>query len=174
MARQHVAFFRNLNLGQRGSPTRAQLLQAFEDAGAGDVVSVRSNGTVAFRSSAPVHTRDVVCSRLIQLTDWCDVAPVRDATWVLGVSERLAAVEGHAEVSLFESRRGFPAALPWRPDSGRLTVVAADRRHAIAVDDEPRTSDATPVLERLLGVPVTSRGAETVLRVADLLAARGR
>jgi hypothetical protein len=174
MAPQHVAFFRNLNLGQRGSPTRVQLLEAFEAAGAADVVSVRSNGTVAFRSSAPVHTRDLVCSRLIEHTDWCDVAPVRAATWVLGLSERLAEVAGHAEVSFFDSRRDFPAALPWRPDTGRVTVVAADRRHAIAADDEPRTSYATPVLERLLGVPVTSRGAETVLRVADLLAARGR
>jgi uncharacterized protein (DUF1697 family) len=174
MARQHVAFFRNLNLGQRGSPTRAQLLAAFESSGATDVVSVRTNGTVAFRSTAPVHTRDVVCSRLIEQTDWCDVAPVREAIWVLGLAERLAGVEGHVEVAFFDGRRDFPAALPWRPDRGRVTVVAADRRHAIAVDDQPRTSYATPVLERLLGLPVTSRGAETVLRVADLLAARGR
>ncbi len=174
MVRQHVVFFRNLNLGQRGSPTRAQLLAAFESAGATDVVSVRSNGTVAFRSSAPVSTRDLVCSRLIGGTDWCDVAPVRAATWVLGLGERLAEVEGHVEVSFFDGRRSFPAPLPWRPDRGRVTVVAADGRHAIAVNDEPRTSYATPALEALLGVPVTSRGAETVLRLADLLAARGR
>ena len=174
MARQHVAFFRNLDLGQRGSPTRAQLVEAFEAAGATDVLSVRSNGTVAFRSTAPGHTRDLACSRLIGHTDWCDVAPVREATWVLGLSERLSAVEGHVEVSFFDTRGDFPAALPWRPDGGRLTVVAADRRHAIAVDDEARTSYATPALERLLGVPVTSRGAATVLRLAGLLAARGR
>jgi hypothetical protein len=174
MARQHVAFFRNLNLGQRGSPTRAQLLEAFEAAGADDVVSIRSNGTVAFRSTAPVRTRDLVCSRLIGHTDWCDVAPVRPATWVLALGERLAEVEGQVEVSFFDARGAFPVPLPWRPDGGRVTVVAADRRHAVAVNDWPRTSYATPVLERLLGVPVTSRGADTVLRVADLLAARGR
>jgi hypothetical protein len=174
MARQHVAFFRNLNLGQRGSPTRARLLEAFEAAGADDVVSVRSNGTVAFRSSAPARTRDLVCSRLIGHTDWCDVAPVRPATWVLALGERLADVEGQVEVSFFDARGDFPVPLPWRPDRGRVTVVAADRRHAVAVDDVPRTSYATPALEQLLGVPVTSRGADTVLRVADLLAARGR
>jgi hypothetical protein len=60
------------------------------------VVSVRSNGTVAFRSSAPAHTRDLVCSRLIGHTDWCDVAPVRPATsrgadTVLRVADLLAA-----------------------------------------------------------------------------------
>jgi len=48
-------------------------------------------------------------------------------------------------------------------------VVHADRRHAIAVNDEPRTSYATPELERLLGLRVTSRGAATVLTVADRL-----
>ena len=174
MARQHVAFFRNLNLGQRGSPTRAQLLEAFEVAGATDVISVRSNGTVAFRSTAPVHTRDLVCSRLIEHTDWCDVAPVREATWVLELGERLAAVGGNGEVAFFDRRPEFPEPLPWRPEGGRVTVVAADRLHAVAVNDVARTSYATPVLERLLGVPVTSRGADTVLRVADLLAGRGR
>ncbi len=137
MARQHVAFFRNLNLGQRGSPTRAQLVAAFESAGAIDVTSVRTNGTVAFRSTAPVRTRDLACSRLIGHTDWCDVAPVREATWMLALGERLSAVAGHAEVSFFDGRREFPHALPWRPDQGRVTVVAADRRHAIAVNDEP-------------------------------------
>jgi hypothetical protein len=174
MARQHVAFFRNLNVGQRGSPSRAQLLDAFAAAGATDVVPVRANGTVAFRSSAPVHTRDLVCSRLIEHTDWCDVAPVRAATWVLALGERLAAVEGHVEVSFYDARRDVPVPLPWRPEGRRVTVVAADRRHAVAVNDVARTSYATPALEELLGVPVTSRGADTVLRVADLLAARGR
>ena len=174
MARQHVAFFRNLNVGQRGSPSRAQLLDAFAAAGATDVAPVRANGTVAFRSSAPVRTRELVCSHLIEHTDWCDVAPLRDATWVLALSEWLAAVDGNVEVSFYDARRDVPVTLPWRPEAGRVTVVAADRRHAVAVNDVARTSYATPVLERLLGVPVTSRGADTVLRVADLLAARGR
>jgi hypothetical protein len=88
---------------------------------------------------------------------------------VLDLAERLAEVEGNAEVAFYDSRRDFPEALPWRPESGRLTVVAADRHHAIAVNDEPRTSYATPVLERLLGLSVTSRGAATVLAVADRL-----
>jgi uncharacterized protein (DUF1697 family) len=174
MARQHVAFFRNLNVGQRGSPTTAQIVEAFTRAGATDVTSVRSNGTVLFRSTAPARTRDRVCSSLIRHTDWCDVAPVRDAPWVLALAERLRTLEGNAEVAVFDARRDFPQALPWRPEGARVTVVEADRRHALAVDDEPRTSYATPVLERLLGVPVTSRGAATLLRVADLLAARGR
>ena len=168
MAR-HVAFFRNLNLGQRGSPTTQQMLDAFAEAGATDVSSVRVNGTVVFTSSSPAHTRDLVCSALIRQTDWADVALVRPAGWVRDLAEVLEGVEGNAEVSFFDSRRDFPESLPWRPETGRLTVVRADRRHAISVNDEPRRSYATPVLERLLGLRVTSRGAETVLMAAARL-----
>jgi len=166
---RHVAFFRNLNLGQRGSPTKDQLLGAFEAAGATGATSVRVNGTVVFASSSPARTRDRVCSWLIEHSDWCDVAPVRPARWVLDLAEGLKGVEGNAEVAFFDARDDFPQAVPWRPATGRLTVVRADRRHAIVVDDEPRTSYATPVLERLLGLRVTSRGAATVLAVADRL-----
>jgi len=174
MPRQHVALFRNLSVGQRGSPTTAQLLEAFTRAGATDLKTVRSNGTVIFRSSSPARTRDQACSWLIRHTDWCDVAPVRDARWMLELAERLGGVDGTCEVAVYDGRRDLPVSLPWRPDAGRVTVIAADRRHAIAVNDEPRTSYATPVLERLLGLPVTSRGADTVLRVGRLMAARGR
>jgi uncharacterized protein (DUF1697 family) len=166
---RHVAFFRNLNHGQRGSPTRAQLLDAFAAAGAADVTSVRVNGTVVFASTSPARTRDLACSWLIRHSDWSDIAPVRPARWVLDLADELVAVPGNAEVAFFDGRRDFPETLPWRPERGRLTVVRADRRHAIAVNDEPRTSYATPVLERLLGVRVTSRGAATVLAVAARL-----
>ena len=166
MAARHVAFFRNLNLGQRGSPTKAQLLEAFADAGAREVESFQVNGTVIFSSSSPVRTSARACSWLIRHTDWCDVAPVRSRTWIGDLVSRLEQVEGNAEVALFDTRREFPEPLPWRPITGRLTVVAADRRHAIAVNDEPRRSYATPTLERLLGVAVTSRGAGTMVRLA--------
>jgi uncharacterized protein (DUF1697 family) len=166
---RHVALFRNLNLGQRGSPTKDQLLGAFDAAGATGVTSVRVNGTVVFASSSPARTRDRVCSWLSKHSDWSDVAPVRSARWVLDLADDLEGVEGNAEVAFFDGRHDFPEALPWRPATGRLTVVRADRRHAIVVDDEPRTSYATPVLERLLGLRVTSRGAATVVSVADRL-----
>jgi uncharacterized protein (DUF1697 family) len=169
MSDRHVAFFRNLNVGQRGSPSTQQILDTFTEAGATEVASVRSNGTVVFTSSSPARTRDRVCSSLILHTDWCDVAPVRSGRWVLDLAERLAGVEGNAEVAFYDGRHDFPEALPWRPESGRLTVVAADRRHAIALNDEPRTSYATPALERLLELRVTSRGAATVLAVAARL-----
>jgi len=165
----HVAFFRNLNLGQRGSPTRDQLLAAFGDAGADDPVSFQVNGTVVFDSTAPVRTLGLVRARLREVCGWHDVAPVRAAAWVRDLVDALGAVGDHAEVSVYDARADFPESLPWRPGRGRLTVVRADRRHAVAVNDAPRTSYATPELERLLDVRVTSRGLSTMHRLAERL-----
>ncbi len=50
-----------------------------------------------------------------------------------------------------------------------MSVVQADRMHAVAMNDEPRTSYATPALEGLLGIKVTSRGLATMQRLAERL-----
>ena len=50
------------------------------------------------------------------------------------------------------------------PDAG-LTVVRADALHAVSLNDLERTSGATWALERRLGMPVTSRGVPTMLRL---------
>ncbi|WP_374315875.1 hypothetical protein [Microbacterium sp.] len=51
-----MAFFRNVNQGQRGHPFTADLLAAFTDAGFPDAVPFQSNGTVIFHSGAPAGT----------------------------------------------------------------------------------------------------------------------
>lgn len=166
---QAVAFFRNLNLGQRGSPTRTDLVAAFEAAGATSVASYRSNGTVLFDSTAPARTARLVASGLEARCGWHDVVVVRRGRWLRDLARRLDGVGDAAEVTLYDAGRPFPHALPWRPTTGRLTVVSADHRHAVCVNDEPGTSYGTPVLERLLGVPATSRSTGTVLGVVERL-----
>jgi hypothetical protein len=162
-----VAFFRNLNLGQPGSPTRDQLMAAFAHARATDVSSFQSNGTVVFRASAPARTTDLVRTYLVAHTEWHDVSPVRPWAWLLDVVGASTDVGDQAEVSMYDARADFPEPLPWRPARGRVTVVRADRRHAVSVNDLPRTSYATPVLEALLGVAVTSRGLSTLQRLVE-------
>ncbi|CAN5675722.1 hypothetical protein BH24ACT11_BH24ACT11_08590 [soil metagenome] len=49
-------------------------------------------------------------------------------------------------------------------------MIAADRRHMVWVNDEPPTAYVTPTAERLLGIPATSRGAATILRLIPRLA----
>jgi uncharacterized protein (DUF1697 family) len=168
MARRHVAFFRNLNHGQRGSPTREQLLAAFAAAHATEVTPYQVNGTVIFRASEPTRVVDRVRTSLSE-AGWSDIAPVRRASWVRNLVDQLPEVGDNAEISFYDSRRDFPEPLPWRPASGRVTVVQADRLHAVSMNDEPRTSYATPALEALLGVRVTSRALSTMRRLAERL-----
>jgi hypothetical protein len=169
VARRHVAFFRNLNHGQRGSPTRDQLLAAFAAAHATEVTPFQGNGTVIFRASEPNHVVDLVRAGLSHEAGWSDVAPVRRASWVRDLVDHVGEVGDNAEISFYDHHREFPEPLPWRPESGRLTVVQADRLHAVSTNDEPRTSYATPVLEALLGIGVTSRGLSTMLKLAERL-----
>ncbi|MEO6942062.1 MAG: hypothetical protein ABI238_01115 [Terrimesophilobacter sp.] len=49
-----VAFFRNLNQGQRGCPTSATLDGAFAAAGASGIDLFQSDGTVVFSAHDPV------------------------------------------------------------------------------------------------------------------------
>ena len=171
-----VAFFRNLNLGQRRShsPTRAELLQAFTDAGAAAASSFQVNGTVVFEpgTADPQALADDVVTLLTPVCGYADVALARPVAWLRELD--LEELPRHAEVSFFDGPDPFPEPLPWvAPRKDGLTVVRADHRHAVSVDDPERTSGATWVLEALLGVPVTSRGVPTMRRLqAKLSSAR--
>ncbi len=164
MTATSVAFFRNLNLGQPRSPSRDQLLAAFAAEGATDVLSHQSNGTVAFASSAePQTVADGVVVRLAPVCDYAGRALVRPVRWLDALS--LDGLPDGCELTLFDGPAEFPEPLPWDPARGEVTVLAADSRHAIVRNHRDRRSNGTPVIEALLGVPATSRGVETVLRL---------
>lgn len=165
-----LAFFRNLNLGQAGTPRSRDLVEMFHAGGAEVARSIRTNGTVALRADDPRRVVGAVRDTLAARSAWDDVVVVRDESWCLALGERLAGCPPTTEVACYDADSDFPHPLPWRPELGRLTVEHADRCHAICVNDVPRTSYATPTLERLLDLPVTSRGAETVLRAVRALA----
>jgi hypothetical protein len=164
-----VAFFRNLNLGHRGSPTGAQLVAAFDRAGAGDARSFQTNGTVVFDAAAPTAVARAAAAALPAECGWDDLVVVRRRAWLLDLALRLADVPPSTEFTLYDSPADFPAELPWRPPRGRITVVAADRRHLVGVNDAPHTAFGTPTAERLLGVRATSRAATTMVRLAARL-----
>lgn len=164
-----MAFFRNLNLGHPRSPGRAGLVGAFEAAGATAVVSYRTNGTVIFDSTAPSRTAAEVVRTLGSGCGYADAVVVRRAGWLRENADLWSGAGERSEVTLFDARLDFPEPLPWRPPRVAMTVVAADRRQAVCVNDEPGTSFGTRVIERLLGVPATSRSTGTMLGVVDRL-----
>ena len=168
-----VAFFRNLNLGQRRSrsPTRPQLLEAFAQAGATSTVSFQTNGTVIFESGrrSPQRLADRAVELLTPVCGYDDMAIARPVDWLLRELD-LEQVPDHAEVSFFDGPDPFPEGLPWAAPRGGLVVVRADSRHAVSVNDLEGSSGATWVLEDRLGVKVTSRGVPTMRRLLVKLA----
>ena len=168
-----VAFFRNLNLGQRRShsPTRPELLDALLRAGATDAVNFQVNGTIiidAGDDDAQALANEAV-RLLTPVCGYDDLVVVRPTAWVLDLD--LDAITQPAEVSFFDGPEPFPEPLPWRSPEGGLTVIRADALHALSLDDVEQTSGATWTLERLLGMRVTSRGVPTMLRLQSRLRA---
>ena len=166
-----VAFFRNLNLGQRRSrsPTRPELLDAFAQAGAATAVSFQTNGTVIFALGrrSPQRVAERAVALLTQVCGYDDMVATRPIAWVRGLD--LDDLPSHAEVSLFDGPDPFPEPLPWEPPGRGLIVIRADSRHAVSVDDPAGSSGATWVLEDRLGVKVTSRGVPTMRRLQTKL-----
>ena len=166
MTASSVAFFRNLNLGQRRCPSRVQLVEAFEAEGATDVLSHQVNGTIAFTApdgrSAQV-VADAVVSRVQQLCEWSDVVLVRSVEWLESLD--VDALPDGCELTLMHGPEPFPEAVPWDPGRGEVTVLRADGHHAIVLNHVERRSNGTPVIEWRLGVPATSRGIGTVQRL---------
>jgi hypothetical protein len=162
-----VAFFRNLNLGQRRSrsPTRPELLEAFAQAGATSAVSFQTNGTVIFTPGrrSPQRLADRAVALLTPVCGYDDMVAVRPVDWLFGLD--LDDVPDHAEVSFFDGPDPFPEPLPWDASGRGLVVIRADSRHAVSVNDPEGSSGATWVLEDLLGVKVTSRGVPTMRRL---------
>ncbi len=170
--RTQVAFFRNMNLGQARSrsPRSAELVGAFERAGATRVVNFQTNGTVIFDGRAPKRIAADVVELLTGVTGYDDLVVVRPADWLVELADRLDPDLPAAEVALFDARTVPVLRLPHveRARSGALTIVALDARHAVTSTTGSGIS-AGPVLPGLVGVPVTCRGVPTMIRLARRL-----
>lgn len=171
----HVAFFRNLNLGQprSKSPGSAALVAAFTSAGADGVRNFQTNGTVLFRAGDTAHVIEEVRESLDALTGYSDAVVVRPAFWVVQLAARLDPMLPGGEVCLFDAGQAPALVLPWTdPRFPALTIHALDRRHAVTswtgTQQGPSSNRA---LTTLTGVPVTCRGIPTMLRLGAHLRA---
>ncbi len=163
-----VAFFRNVNLGQPKSPTRAQLEAAFREAGAEAAASFMSNGTLLFsvargaRALAVTRRAGVILSRVCGLHEpgfVCDFR--RLAAWV--------AEDPFADLPAAASERCFSIFAPGAAAGLELPLVAARADCVVfRIDTDAAFSYTriiagqagypTPVLEKALHQPVTTRG----------------
>ena len=166
----HVAFFRNLNQGQRGSPAAADLIDAFTRAGASRVVLFQANGTVLFEAMDAAATTASAAGALAAAGPWGDVAHVRSLPWIVALVARLTPLAGsgltdarRVELSFFDEGIDASTAVPIT--GRRCVVIDGGPGYAVTVNERVDESNATPTLERVLGVRATSRGLPTVQRL---------
>lgn len=171
---RHIAFLRNVNQGQRGHPSTADILAAFADAGADDAVAFQSNGTVVFTADDP---QLVVDDAMVALAARSGLE--REGFWI-PLPVVAAVVEAHAahpdaprrELTLHGGGvidRDDPEAMRVAAHR-RCEIVDAGAGWIVSINELDRESNATPVAERLAGGRATSRGMPTLVRLIDRFA----
>jgi uncharacterized protein (DUF1697 family) len=170
----YVAFFRNLNQGQRNSPTGAALVDAFVRLGATNVAAFQTNGTVTFNSTHPEQCVVQTIEILAAGSPWKDVAFVRSleslAAIVDGVEIDSDVDPRRGELSFFDESVSVVDRLPIT--GRRCQILSGGVGFAVAMNERADESNATPTLERAIGTPVTSRGVPTLRRLLHRLGER--
>ena len=168
---EHVAFLRNVNQGQRGQPSTADIVAAFGAAGASDIRTFQSNGTVVCASSTPDDVGDRVPEHLATSSGFGALVFTRELVFIEQVVERHA---GAADFVRHELTLFAPDAVP--ADEAELARQASKRRcavvehgagWAVVANDADRQSNGTPTIEAAAGTPASSRGLPTLLRLVD-------
>jgi uncharacterized protein (DUF1697 family) len=171
-----VALLRNVNLGQPRSPTRSQLEAAFLQAGASEAASFMSNGTLVFsvaRSRVAPHTAQQAREILSQ------VCGLKEPVFVqsFGRLAQLVAEDpfvkftdpGIAErcISFFEPKATAKLELPLESVRKDCLVFRAAAGLALSIVREVngKIGYPTPVLEKALNLPVTTRSWTTIVRL---------
>ena len=170
-----VAFYRNVNLGQRGSPTRAELEGALAEAGASHPQSFQTNGTAVFEAGSLREARAIEARAGAIMRAACGLKEpaftiefeplarlVAEAPFAgAGEATELAATF-MADESL--ARLSAPFASP----QGDVAVIRVTPFVALSVCRRQGTGPGypTPFFEKLLGAPVTTRGWGTIERLA--------
>ena len=164
-----VALFRNLNLGHRGSPNRAALEAAFTDAGATDVFSFQTNGTVAHRSLDPDAVLRAASASLAADGYTNTTAFGIDAARLLAVLDGLPP-EGLPDGAYREVLTFFDPALTAGPqeDGPRIRWLSGGPGwvHSIVWFVDGTAGSPGPVLEKQLRTLTTMRTRGTMDRLA--------
>lgn len=171
-----VAFFRNVNLGQGISPTRPQLEAAFASAGASGARSFQTAGTVVFSAAGMPTAEKVVAGAretLLEergLREPAYIAPL-DHLAELVVADPFAGYDlagaFDASATLLPRDPLSRLSLPLASPRGELEVIRLTPYLALSVGAQvnPSRENPTSFFERLLGVPATTRGWGTIVRL---------
>ena len=176
-----VAFIRNINVGQKGFPSRPQLEQAFLAAGARSAVSFQSNGTMVAEVADGARLellRDGAGEYLRAECGFGEAIFVRELEAIraaVGADPyggiAAAGIDStkypHQYVSYYEYAGDLAGVFPLESAKGDCLVFRGTGQEAYSVAKEIRgvSGYPTPLLEKLLQVPVTTRSWTTVVRL---------
>jgi uncharacterized protein (DUF1697 family) len=175
---RYAAFLRNVNLGRPLSPGRAQLESAFLEAGAASASSFQVNGTLVFTLAPGARPRVVAARACAAMRASCGL---REPVFVRRVDELAALVASDPFAGVVAEGRdaccitfvGAPRqALPEFPvvtARGDLELLRSDDTHVLSVSRWVGSSAGSPNawLERILGVPATTRNWRTLVRLVE-------
>jgi uncharacterized protein (DUF1697 family) len=172
---KYAAFFRNVNLGHAGCPSKAALEAAFAGAGAADVASFQTNGTVCFALPARLSPRrllSTVSRALNEATGLAEPVFVRrlDTLAALVASDPFTGVHRdrvHECCATLLSDGVTPAALPPASARGDVEVLRIDGGVVLSLSRRIGAVPGNPnvFVEKHSGRPATTRTWNTVVRL---------
>ena len=170
----YVAFFRNVNQGQRGQPSTDDLLSAFADAGCTGAASFQSNGTIVFTDASPERVLSRVQAAMTESTGTEREVFGMPLSKIASLVDDHSLAEDAARRELTLHRGGSidvdDPSVVGAAAHRRCRMIAAGEGWTIASNERDRESNATPVVELLTGGPATSRGLPTLIRLVDRFA----
>ncbi|HXE58337.1 MAG TPA: DUF1697 domain-containing protein [Gemmatimonadales bacterium] len=178
MSSRFATFFRNVNLGRPGSPTRTQLLRAFAAAGAGEPRSFLTHGNVVFTAPGEREAEAIAARAAARLRRACGLAEPGFTRGLAHLAALVASdpfVDAPADDVHQQTITFLPRAPRRRPTMPLVTprrdaeVFRLDGGEAFGVIRKigGRAGSPNALLERALGVPATTRNWRTVVRLVE-------
>ncbi len=169
----HAVFYRNLNLGHRGSPTREQLERSLLQAGAQRVKSFQTNGTVLIIAEDPVRVVREAAEAISECSGYDDAAIVRSVASLREVvnADHFA---GHRDertyretFTFFDGGRAPSWSLPWTNARDDVDVLHVAEGVAVGIIRKERSSagSVTSEIEKETGGVATTRAKGSVERL---------
>ena len=168
-----AVFYRNLNLGHPGSPTRQQLEASLLGAGARRARSFQTNGTALIVADDPGSVVRRAAQALTQCAGYDDAAMVRTVSSLREVLDA-GRFEGHTDdrtyretLTFVDGGRAPRWPLPWTNARDDVDVIHVADGLVLGVIRKARTSagNVTAEVEKETGGVATTRTRGTIERL---------
>ncbi|WP_171041361.1 DUF1697 domain-containing protein [Sinomonas susongensis] len=171
-----AGFYRNLNLGHPGSPTRAVLEAELREAGARRVVSVGANGTALIEAEEPEEVFRASIAALEKMAGYRGAVMVRTFSLLASIVDRKPfGGRGDGQLyretfTFFDGGKPLCVPLPWTNGRGDVDIIDVSDGVALGVTRWTGSGPGSPgaEIERLTGAITTTRTRGTIERLVTL------